>query len=64
MKRILYISLLAVLLFSACTSEEVPGEKSGSENIEMLIDGAPHGAVYGYLEKKNQELVRSSIVDL
>ncbi|OPY56729.1 MAG: Ribonuclease Y [Methanosaeta sp. PtaU1.Bin055] len=32
--------------------------------IEMLIDGAPHGAVYGYLEKKNQELVRSSIGDL
>ncbi len=32
--------------------------------IEMLIDGAPHGAVYGYLEKKNQELARSSIGDL
>lgn len=32
--------------------------------IEMLIDGAPHGAVYGYLEKKNQELVSSSIDEL
>ena len=32
--------------------------------IEMLMDGAPHGAVYGYLEKKNQELVSSSIGDL
>jgi len=32
--------------------------------IEMLIDGAPHGAVYGYLEKKNQELVSSGIGEL
>ncbi|AET65704.1 KH domain-containing protein [Methanothrix harundinacea] len=32
--------------------------------IEMLIDGAPHGAVYGYLEKKSQELARSGIDDL
>lgn len=32
--------------------------------IEMLIDGAPHGAVYGYLEKKSQELVRSGMVDI
>lgn len=32
--------------------------------IEMLMDGAPHGAVYGYLEKKNQELVQSSMGDL
>lgn len=37
MKRILYISLLAVLLFPACTSEEVPGEDTGSENIELLF---------------------------
>ena len=37
MKRILYISLLAVLLFPACTSEEVPGEDTGSENIEVLF---------------------------
>lgn len=37
MKRILYIFLLAVLLFPACTSEEVPGEKPGSENIEVLF---------------------------
>lgn len=32
--------------------------------IEMLMDGAPHGAVYGYLEKKNQELIQSSIGEL
>jgi ribosomal RNA assembly protein len=32
--------------------------------IEMLMDGAPHGAVYGYLEKKNQELVQSSMGEL
>lgn len=37
MKRILYISLLAVLFFPACTSEEVPGEKPGNENIEVLL---------------------------
>ena len=36
-KRILYIYLLAVLLFPACTSEEVPGEKPGSGNIELLF---------------------------
>jgi len=36
-KRILYISLLAVLLFPACTSEEVPGEEPGSENIAVLF---------------------------
>ena len=36
-KRILYISLLAVLLFPACTSEEVPGDETGSENIEVLF---------------------------
>lgn len=36
-KRILYISLLAVLLFPACTSEEVPGEETGSENIAVLF---------------------------
>lgn len=27
--------------------------------IDMLIDGAPHGAVYGYLEKRRRELKRS-----
>jgi ribosomal RNA assembly protein len=27
--------------------------------IDMLIDGAPHGAVYGYLERRRQELKRS-----
>lgn len=32
--------------------------------IEMLMDGAPHGAVYGYLEKKNQELIQASMGDL
>lgn len=26
--------------------------------IEMLIDGAPHGAVYGFLEKKHREQAR------
>ncbi len=31
--------------------------------IEMLIDGAPHGSVYSYLEKKRQELVRSDLGD-
>lgn len=32
--------------------------------IEMLLDGAPHGAVYGFLEKKNQELVSSRIGEI
>ncbi|MGB3945171.1 MAG: KH domain-containing protein [Methanothrix sp.] len=32
--------------------------------IEMLMDGAPHGSVYGFLEKKNQELISSSIGDI
>lgn len=27
--------------------------------IDMLLDGAPHGAVYGYLEKRRRELKRS-----
>lgn len=36
-KRILYISLLAVLFFPACTSEEVPGDETGSENIAVLF---------------------------
>ncbi len=31
--------------------------------IEMLIDGAPHGSVYSYLEKKRQDLVRSDLGD-
>ena len=26
--------------------------------IEMLLDGAPHGNVYGFLEKKHQGLVK------
>jgi ribosomal RNA assembly protein len=25
---------------------------------EMLLDGAPHGAVYGFLERKHNELTR------
>lgn len=29
--------------------------------IEMLVDGVPHGTVYGYLEKKSQEIVRSEL---
>ena len=28
--------------------------------IEMLLDGAPHGNVYSFLEKKHQELARKS----
>ena len=32
--------------------------------VEMLIDGAPHGAVYSYLEKKSRELTRSAITRL
>jgi ribosomal RNA assembly protein len=27
--------------------------------IDMLIDGAPHGAVYGYLEKRRREIKQS-----
>jgi hypothetical protein len=27
----------------------------------MLVDGVPHGAVYGYLEKKSQEMIRSEL---
>ena len=27
--------------------------------IDMLLDGAPHGAVYSYLEKRRRELKRS-----
>jgi len=26
------------------------------EALNMLIDGAPHGAVYGFLEKRRREL--------
>jgi ribosomal RNA assembly protein len=29
--------------------------------IEMLVEGAPHGAVYGFLEKKKQELKRAQM---
>ncbi len=29
--------------------------------IDMLVDGAPHGAVYGYLEKRRRELKRSQL---
>lgn len=29
--------------------------------IDMLLDGAPHGAVYSYLEKKRRELKRSQL---
>ncbi len=31
--------------------------------IEMLLDGAPHGNVYSFLEKKHQELVREELKD-
>jgi ribosomal RNA assembly protein len=29
--------------------------------IEMLLDGAPHGNVYGFLEKKHQELAKEEL---
>jgi ribosomal RNA assembly protein len=29
--------------------------------LDMLIDGAPHGAVYGFLEKRRRELKRSQL---
>jgi ribosomal RNA assembly protein len=29
--------------------------------IEMLIEGANHGSVYSYLEKKRQELLQSQL---
>ncbi len=29
--------------------------------IDMLLDGAPHGAVYSYLEKRRRELKRSQL---
>jgi len=32
--------------------------------IEMLIDGAPHGSVYSYLEKKHQDLIRAELRDM
>jgi ribosomal RNA assembly protein len=28
-------------------------------SIDMLIEGAPHGAVYGYLEKRRREIKQS-----
>ena len=31
------------------------------EALNMLIDGAPHGAVYGFLEKRRSELKRSQL---
>ena len=31
------------------------------EALNMLIDGAPHGAVYGYLEKRRRELKRTQM---
>jgi ribosomal RNA assembly protein len=29
--------------------------------IEMLLDGAPHGNVYSFLEKKHQELAKEEL---
>jgi ribosomal RNA assembly protein len=29
--------------------------------IEMLLDGAPHGNVYSFLEKKHQELIKEEL---
>ena len=31
--------------------------------IEMLLDGAPHGNVYSFLEKKHQELAKGELKD-
>jgi ribosomal RNA assembly protein len=31
--------------------------------IEMLMDGAPHGNVYGFLEKKHQELAKGELLE-
>ncbi len=31
--------------------------------IEMLLDGAPHGNVYSFLEKKHQELAKEALKD-
>jgi len=31
--------------------------------IEMLLDGAPHGNVYSFLEKKHQELAKQELRD-
>jgi ribosomal RNA assembly protein len=31
--------------------------------IEMLLDGAPHGNVYSFLEKKHQELAKEELKD-
>ena len=31
--------------------------------IEMLLDGAPHGNVYSFLEKKHQELAKEELRD-
>ncbi|HTY89994.1 MAG TPA: KH domain-containing protein [Methanocella sp.] len=31
------------------------------EALNMLIDGAPHGAVYGFLEKRRRELKRTQM---
>jgi len=31
--------------------------------VEMLLDGAPHGNVYSFLEKKHQELAKEELKD-
>jgi ribosomal RNA assembly protein len=31
--------------------------------IEMLLEGAPHGNVYSFLEKKHQELAKEELRD-
>lgn len=37
MRKILYITLLATLLFTSCTSEDIPGEKQDDKNIEISL---------------------------
>ncbi|NWF96397.1 MAG: RNA-processing protein [Candidatus Thorarchaeota archaeon] len=38
-----------------------PGLEYATRAIEMLIQGAPHPAVYGYLEKMRREITRASV---
>ena len=37
MRKLLYIVLLANLIFAACTSEDIPGEKQENKNIEISL---------------------------
>lgn len=37
MRKLLYIAFLANLIFAACTSEDIPGEKQEDKNIEISL---------------------------